>query len=132
MPYLAPLDTDCNHLGHDRPEIGADANAGVELPPGLDPVRHSIIAEHWFGWRPGSAVAAQVIEDLAFRHKVKRLVARGDRVVGEMLAEIAADRNLGTVIDEALDRYIEIDDAALDAIGGRDFPPRPLHEVVGQ
>ena len=34
-----------------------------------------------------------------------------------------------TVIDEALDRYIDIDDAALDAIGGRDFPPGPLHEV---
>lgn len=106
-------------------EIGGD----VELQANLDPVHHRIIAEHFFGWRPVGAVAAQVLQDLTFRRKIKRLVAKGDRVVGEMLAELAADRNLGTVIDQLLDRYIDIDDAALDAIGGRDFPSAPLHEI---
>ena len=106
---------------------GAGHNAG--LPPGLDPARCPIIAEHWFGWRPIGAVAAQVVQDLAFRRKVKRLHAKGPRVIAEMLAELAAERNLATVIDEALDRYIDIDDAALDATNGRHFPPPPLTEV---
>ena len=125
MSNVAPFAPDFNHSGHDRPEIGVD----VELPDGLDPVRHSIIAEHWFGWRPVSVVAAQVVQDLKYRRKVTRLVAKGERAVGEMLAELAADRNLGTVIDELLDRYLAIPDEALDIANGRDFPPAPLHEV---
>ena len=125
MPHITTLAPDCKPTGLDRPENGH--NAGPDL--GLDPERHRIILQHWFGWQPVGVVAAQIVQDLKYRRKVKRLVARGDRVVGEMLAELAADRNLGTVIDEALDRYIEIDDAALDAIGGRDFPPAPLHVV---
>ncbi len=44
-----------------------EAGANVGLPPGLDPVRHSIILLHWFGRRPVGAVAAQVVQDLAFR-----------------------------------------------------------------
>ncbi len=113
----------------DRYRKGGDIDTPAEFNDGLDPVRHRIIALHFFGWHPVGAIAAQVLQDLAFRRKVKRLVAKGDRVVGEMLAELAADRNLGTVIDQLLDRYIDIDDAALDATNGRDFPPVPLHGV---
>ncbi len=98
-------------------------------PVGFNPAAFPILSRHWFGWRPIGGVAAQVLQDLTFRRKIKRLVAKGDRVVGEMLAELAADRNLGTVIDEALDRYIDIPDATLDATNGHDFPPTPLHEV---
>ena len=125
MRPIALFELDCKTAGTPAPDPS-------DIPPGLDPQRSPIIAQHWFGWRPVGVVAAQVLQDLTFRRKVKRLVAKGDRVVGEMLAELAADRNLGTVIDRLLDHYIDIDDAALDAIGGRDFPPRPLHEVVGQ
>ncbi len=78
MTNVTPFAPDFNH--HDRPEIG--------LPFGLDPQRSPILATHWFGWQPVSAVAA-----------------------------------------EALDRYTDIDDTALDATSGRDFPPAPLHEV---
>ena len=100
-----------------------------DLPVGFEPRRYPIIAEHWFNWRPIGVITAQVVQDLKYRRKIQRLVAKGERVVGEMLAELAADRNLGTVIDRLLDRYIDIDDAALDAIGACDFPPAPLHTV---
>ncbi len=100
-----------------------------DIPPGFDPRKFPILSEHWFGWRPVGVVAAQVVQDLAYRRKIKHLVAKGDRVVGEMLAELAADRNLGTVIDQLLDRYLAIPDEALDIANGRDFPPAPLHVV---
>lgn len=93
------------------------------------PARCPIIAAHFYGWRPVGDIAAQVLQEVAFRRKVRHLVAKGPRVVGELLAEIAAERNLGTVINDALDRYIKIPDAALDATNGRNFPPSPLHEV---
>lgn len=125
MDNVNALAIDCNRLGSDRPEIGV----AVALPANLDPARCPIIAEHFFGWRPVGVVAAQIVQDLTFRRKVKRLVAKGERVVGEMLAELAADRNLGTVIDKALDRYIAIPDAALDATNDGGFPPPPLHGV---
>ena len=31
---------------------GGDSDTPVELPDGLDPVRHRIICEHFFGFRP--------------------------------------------------------------------------------
>ena len=91
-----------------------------------------IISRHFFGvdpFRSVGAIAAEIVQDLTFRRKVTRLVAKGERVIGEMLAELAADRNLGTVIDQLLDRYLAIPDEALDIANGRDFPPAPLHEV---
>jgi len=103
-----------------------------EIPPDFNPASMPIISRHFFGIEPFcsvGAVTAQIVQDLKYRRKIKRLVAKGERVVGEMLAELAADRNLGTAIDEALDRYIEIPDEALDVANGRDFPPAPLHEV---
>lgn len=116
----------------DRYRKGGEIDTPAEFPEGLDPVRHRIIATHVFGWQPVGVVAAQVVQDLTFRCKVRRLVAKGDRIVGELLAELAADRNLGTVIDELLDRFLAIPDEALDIANGRDFPPVPLHVVVEQ
>ena len=124
MLDISPLATDCNH--QDRPDDGG----AVELPAGLDPQEFPIIAAHFYNWRSVGAVAAQVVQDLAFRRKIKRFVAKGDRVVTEMLAELAAERNLATVIDELLDRYLAIPDKALDIANGRDFAPPPLHEVL--
>ena len=108
---------------------GSEIGNVAESEGGFDAAAFPILAEHWFGWRPVGDVAAEVVQDLAFRRKVTQLVAKGERAVGEMLAEIAADRNLGTVIDQLLNRYIDIDDAALDATNGRNFPPPPLHEA---
>ena len=123
-----------SNVAPEPPEIkyatqGPEIGGAVDLPLDFDPRRLPTIATHFFGWRPVGAVAAEVVQDLIFRRKIKRLVAKGDRVVGEMLAELAADRNLGTVIDEALDRYLAIPDEALDVANGRDFPPAPLHVI---
>ena len=55
-------------------------------PVELDPATHPIIARHWFGvepLRPIGAIAAEVVVDRRFRHKVRRLHGLGDRVVGE-------------------------------------------------
>ena len=124
MSNVAPQQPEIKH-----PAQGSDVVAAGGLPVDFDPERFPIIATHVYGWRPITIVAAQVVQDLTFRRKVRRLVAKGDRIVGEMLAELAADRNLGTVNDEALDRYLAIPDEALDITNGRGFPPPPLHEV---
>ena len=113
----------------DRYRKGGDTDTPAEFPEGLDPVRHRIIATHVFGWRPVGVVAAQVVQDLAFRRKVQRLHAKGPRLVAELLAEIGAERSLTSLIEAKIEKYVDIDDAALDATGARDLPPAPLHEV---
>ena len=127
MLDISPLATDCKPASHDRSESGDVA----ELPNGLDPVRHRIICEHFFGFRlVGAITAAEIIQDLAFRRKVQRLHAKGPRLVAELLSEIGAERSLTSLIKAKIEKYVDIDDApALDATGGRDFPPDPLHEV---
>ena len=115
-----------------NPTQGPEIGDVVELPPGLDLARYRIIAEHFFGFRPvGAITAAEIIQDLAFRRKVQRLHAKGPRIIAELLAELGAECGLGTAIDQIVDHYLELDDAALDATNGRDFPPNPLHEVDG-
>jgi len=81
------------------------------------------------GWRPIGSVAAETFADLKFRRQVERLCAKGPRVVGELLAELGAERSIQTIIDEKVARYAAIDDSALDVIGGREFAPILLHEV---
>ena len=80
-------------------------------------------------WRSIGSVAAEVVADLEFRRKVERLYARGPRPIAELLAELGAERSITTIIETKLDRYLEVDDASLDATGGREFPAIPLHEV---
>ena len=109
-----------------------EAGTNVELPPGLDPVRHSIIIRHWFGIDPAHAIgpaAAALVADLRFRNKMTVLLAMGDRPVAEMVAEFAVRHGLEAELDQVLDHYLEIPDGALDVINGRHSPPAPLHEV---
>ena len=80
-------------------------------------------------WRSIGSVAAEVVADIRFRRQVERLHAKGPRAVGELLAELGAERGITTIIDEKLARYVAIDDAALDVTDGRDFPPIPLREA---
>ncbi len=68
--------------------------------------------------------------DLEFRTKVRRVLAKGDRLIVEMLAELGADRLIATIIAQMLDRYLGLADEALDATGARDFPPVPIHQVA--
>ncbi len=48
---------------------------------------------------PENLVAADVVADLKFRRQVERLHRLGDRVLGEFLAELGAERGIQTVID---------------------------------
>ena len=61
------------------------------IPDGLDPERYPILARHWFGiepFRQVGTVAAEIVADLSFRHRVIRLHERGPRIVAEFLAEL--------------------------------------------
>ena len=79
--------------------------------------------------RPIGEIAAEVVADLAFRRKVELLHSLGPRVTAELLAEIAAERGIQTVIDQKLDRYAELDPEAIEATCADGFSPIPLHEV---
>ena len=54
---------------------------------------------------------------------------RGPRVLGEMLAELGAERSIMTIIYQKLDTYTEIEPEALEATGGNDFWSVPIHGV---
>ena len=76
--------------------------------------------------------AASIIVDPAFRRQIERLHQRGPRLIAELLAELAAERGLGTIIQRKLARYLNIPDAALDAVpGARQLPPMPPHRASG-
>ncbi|MBI4183707.1 MAG: hypothetical protein HY521_06895 [Proteobacteria bacterium] len=83
------------------------------------------------GHRAHGAAAAEVVADARFQHAVRRLYARGPRLIGELLAAIGAERSCMTAIEAGIDRLLAIPDEALDLTGGRDLPPRPLHVVEG-
>ena len=103
------------------------------LPARFNPQQHPILCRHWYGiepFRQVGTVAAEIVADLMFRRKVQRLCAKGPRVVGELLGELGAERGLGTVIDQKLDRYLALADEALDATDAHAFPPAPIHEAL--
>lgn len=76
--------------------------------------------------------AASLVVDPDFRQQIERLHQRGPRLIAELLAELAAERGLGTIIDQKLARYLEIPNAALDLIpDARQFPPMPPHRAHG-
>ena len=111
---------------------GADAVPADFDPADFDPADFPIIAMHVFGVSPFPPIgeaAPEVVADLKYRRRVQRLHGLGDRVLGEFLAEIGAERGIQTVIDKKLDRYAELDPEAIEATGGDKFWPVPIHEV---
>lgn len=101
-------------------------------PADFDPAAHPIISRHFFGiepFRPIGQVAAEVVADLKFRRQVERLHGLGPRATAELLAEIGAERAIGTLIDQKLDRYAAMRPEALKATGGDGFWPVPIHGV---
>ena len=112
-----------------RHRKGGDTDTPTGLPCDLDPERHRIILQHWYGISPASVVAAETVGDLRFRRQVERLHAKGPRLTAELLAEIGAERSLTSLIEAKVEKYADINDAALNLTGGRSFPPNPLHGV---
>ncbi len=110
------------------------ASRSRDCPPAdFDASAHPIIARHFFGIEPFRSigeVAADVVADLRFRRKVQRLHNLGPRAVGELLAEVGAERGVQTIIEQKLDRYAEIDPDALEAAGGDKFWPAPVRNIV--
>lgn len=114
------------------PAQAGELSAIAELPVGFDPQRYPIISRHVLGIDPARVIgraAASLVADLRFRNKIAVLLAMGDRPIVEMMAELAVVHGLETEVDQLLDRYLELDDAALDVTGARDLPTPPLHEV---
>lgn len=112
----------------------AEAASGSRdcLPVSFDASAHPIIARHWFGvgpLRPIGEVTVEVMADLRFRRKVRRLHSLGPRAVGELLAEVGAERGVQTIIEQKLAQYADLDPATLEAMGGEDFWPVPVQEV---
>ncbi len=109
------------------------SDAATDSAPGnFDAATYPIIGEHFFGiepFRPIGSVAAEIVADLKFRCQVLHLHRLGPRAVGELLAELGAERSIQTVIDQKLDTYAGLDPEAIEATGGDDFWPPPLHEV---
>ncbi len=68
-------------------------------------------------------------DDLRFRRQVEHLHRLGPRATAELLTEIGVERSIMTIIDRKLDRYVDLDPAAVEAVGGGDFWPAPLREV---
>ncbi len=120
------------YTGTPHVATNSDGSAAELTPANLDPATHPIISRHWFGVEPPRAIgpiAAEVVADLRFRRKVIRLHRRGPRAVTEYLAELGAELGVQTPIDQKLDAYLEVGAAALEAAGGDEFWPAPVHGV---
>jgi hypothetical protein len=69
------------------------------------------------------------LADVRLQSAVKRLHKCGPRPVYEMLVELAARRMLRTEIEALVFKYAAINLPALEAAGGRQFAPVPLHPI---
>ena len=76
------------------------------------------------------STAAQTVADLNFRRNVEHMHSLGARVVGELLAELGAERGIQTIIDQKVGRYAAIDPHQLTASGGDRFARPPLTVVT--
>ena len=113
-------------------DLATTKRALSPLPVGFNPAAHPIIARHFFGvepFRPIGKVAAEIVTDMKFRRRVQQVHRLGDRVFGELLAEIGAERGIQSIIDEKLKKYASLDPEILEAVGAGDFWQPPLREV---
>ena len=75
-------------------------------------------------------IAAEIVADIAFRRKLDQIHQRGPRAVGEVFAELGAERSIMSIIDQILDRHLAVSDQALEIVGGNRLTPIPIHAAV--
>ena len=106
-----------------------------DLAAERDPSRNPNFSRRWTeplpceGFKTIGEMSAKIVAHLPFQRKIERLHSRGPRVLGEMLAELGAERSIMTIIYQKLDTYTEIEPEALEATGGNDFWSVPIHGV---
>ena len=66
-----------------------------------------------------------------FQRDIKRLHDAGPRALYHALDELGARFLRRSEIEAVVRRYGRLDRATVEAVGGRDFPPLPLHRVGG-
>ena len=76
-----------------------------------------------------NALAAETVANRRFQRQVAHVHSLGVRVVGELLAEIGAERGIRTLIDQKLAIYAELSPEVIEAVEGAGFWPAPLHEL---
>ena len=69
------------------------------------------------------------LNEFAYRRRVQHLWNCGPRAVAELLSEIAAERSIGTIIDQKLERYATLDPTTLRSLGAGRLPRPFLHRV---
>ena len=105
-----------------------DTNASP--PPGFDPQQFPILAAHYFGVDPiANGVDTPALRDLRFRRHVELLHRRGPRALLEFLTAVGVERSITKFLEDEISAFADLDPDALAALGARDLPPVPLHEV---
>jgi hypothetical protein len=77
------------------------------------------------------SIETSTLNEFAYRRRVLHLWNCGPRAIAELLAEIAVERNICTIIDEKLERYAALDPARLRALGA-DRLPRPILHLAAR
>ena len=114
-----------------RPSSAKHSGANTALD-NFDPATHPILSRHWFGvepFRPIGTIAADVVTNPQLRRLIERLYRLGPRVVGEAFAHPGAQHGIQTSVAQTIEHFVELDPETLEAVGGDDFPPLPIHEV---
>ncbi len=108
---------------------------GLDFAGQSNPARNRHFSRQWSeplpckGFKTIGKMAAEIVAHLPFQRKVERVHRLGPRILGEMLAELGAERSIMTIIDRKLDIYAHLDPATLEATGADRFWPAPLREV---
>ena len=87
---------------------------------------YPILARHWPDFPPPEPPHAR---DLKLRRDVERLHYLPARVTFEFLTAVGVERSIAIFLEDEISAFADLDPDALAALGARDLPPVPLHEV---
>lgn len=93
----------------------------IQPPPDFKPERFPILSTHFFGVDAPSVRRGRLVEHLH---------ALGARSLLELLTELVGAHGIGADLDARLERYARLDPEVVEALGGRDIPKPPVHEVA--